>query len=113
MRALYYILLTLALLTTSAGCSGSHRSTPAETAAAVPQLPAPQFDADSALVYVGEQTGFGPRVPGSESHRKAVNYLTEKLKSFNPDTVILQRATVDMPDGKPAEITNICRQDCK
>ena len=36
---------------------------------AVPQVPVPAFNADSAFVFVKKQVDFGPRVPNTEAHR--------------------------------------------
>lgn len=43
---------------------------------------APAFDADSAYSYVAKQCEFGPRVPNSEAHRRAGDWMVEKLRQF-------------------------------
>ncbi len=42
----------------------------------------PAFSKDSAYVYIEKQVAFGPRVPGTESHKKTKDWLVRKLKSF-------------------------------
>ncbi len=51
---------------------------------------APQeFDGPGALGYIQTQVGFGPRIPGSESHRRMGNWLDSLLRQ-RADTVIVQ-----------------------
>lgn len=42
----------------------------------------PDFNSDSAFLYVKKQVEFGPRVPNSASHVACGNYLVSKLKEF-------------------------------
>lgn len=42
----------------------------------------PQFDADSAYLYVKNQVDFGPRVPNTKGHVACGNYLAKQLKDF-------------------------------
>ncbi|PSL02618.1 M28 family peptidase [Cecembia rubra] len=44
--------------------------------------PAPDFNADSAYVFIKKQVDFGPRVPNTEGHRKTREWLIEKFKSY-------------------------------
>lgn len=48
----------------------------------------PRFNRDSAYAYVEEQTEFGPRVPGTQAHEMAKDYIVKKLKSFGVNTVV-------------------------
>lgn len=59
----------------------------------------PEFNADSAYSYVRQQTSFGPRVPGSDAHARTVEWLTEKLRSFGADTVMIQTAEMASVNG--------------
>ncbi len=54
----------------------------------------PTFNGDSAYAYVEKQVAFGPRVTGSEAHKKAQQWFIEKLKSYG--------ATVKSQDFKAA-----------
>jgi len=47
-----------------------------------------QFSGDSALQYVIDQTEFGPRVPGSESHKKCLEYLKSTLERMGAEVTI-------------------------
>lgn len=52
-----------------------------------PQAIVPIFDADSAYSFVARQVAFGPRVPGTSTHRKCGDYLVDKLRSYGADVV--------------------------
>ena len=43
---------------------------------------APKFNADSAFLYVADQVDFGPRVPGSDEHRKCAIWIIDKLEDY-------------------------------
>lgn len=43
---------------------------------------APEFNSDSAYVFIQSQVDFGPRVPNTEGHRKTKDWLIEKFKSY-------------------------------
>lgn len=42
----------------------------------------PVFDGDKAFEELIRQVNFGPRVPGTESHKKTCSYLVAKLKQY-------------------------------
>jgi Zn-dependent M28 family amino/carboxypeptidase len=81
---------------------------------AVEQLPAveelavstPEFSADSAYLFVEKQVGFGPRVPGSEAHRRCGDYLVSELKRFGAE-VYVQEVTLTAYDGSRLPCRNI------
>ena len=72
----------------------------------IPTIARPNFSADSAYLYVQQQVDFGPRVPETEAHNKAVNWLTSKMSSF-ADTSIVQTGTGTMYNGKEIPVKNI------
>jgi len=49
-----------------------------------------EFDGPSAFRYVETQVGFGPRIPGTEPHRKMDAWLDSLLRA-RADTLIVQR----------------------
>jgi Zn-dependent M28 family amino/carboxypeptidase len=49
-----------------------------------------EFDGTSAFRYVETQVGFGPRIPGTEAHRKMAAWLDSLLRA-RADTLIVQR----------------------
>ena len=64
------------------------------------------FNADSAYAYVKHQVEFGPRVPGSEAHRRCGDWLSSKLREFGAD-VTEQTATLTAFDGTRLPMRNI------
>ena len=55
------------------------------------QSPPPrEFDGPSAFRYLETQVGFGPRVPGTEAHRRTAQWLDSLLRE-RADTVVAQR----------------------
>lgn len=64
------------------------------------------FSADSAYSYVARQVEFGPRVPGTEAHKRCGDWLTEKLRSFGAE-VTEQTATLTTFDGTKIPMRNI------
>lgn len=81
--------------------SGAQAAPKAEAA-----KPTAVFDADSALAYVEAQCAFGPRVPGSEAHRRCGDYLASKLRAHGA-TVTEQRMTLTTFDGTSIDCRNI------
>lgn len=79
------------------------------TAAAADDTPGtrPAFDTDSAMSYLRAQTLFGPRVPGTEAHRRCGDYLAATLRRLGADTVIEQRAEVTAWNGDRLPLRNI------
>ena len=64
------------------------------------------FCPDSAYSYVEKQVAFGPRVPGSEAHRRCGDWLTGKLREFGGE-VSEQTATLTTFDGTRIPMRNI------
>ncbi len=66
-----------------------------------------RFNSDSAYAYTARQVAFGPRVPGTEGSAACADYIISSLKSFNADTVTLQKAQVKAFNDDMLPITNI------
>ncbi len=66
----------------------------------------PDFNADSAFVYIKAQADMGPRVPGSKAHDNAVAYYEKQFKKFGAE-VIIQKGSVTTYDNKPWILKNI------
>ncbi len=58
----------------------------------------PNVNADSAYHFVQKQVDFGPRVPGTEAHKKCAEWFEQKLKSYTPN-VIVQEFTANYYHG--------------
>ena len=70
------------------------------------QVVVPKFEQDSAYQFIERQVAFGPRVPNTDGHRAARNYLIETLKSFGAN-VIAQDFTAKAYTGTVLNGTNI------
>ena len=72
----------------------------------IPAVEVPRFDADSAYAYVAHQVSFGYRVPGTEAHRAAAEWLAAKLQACGA-TVTRQEAVLTAWDGTRLPSCNI------
>lgn len=66
----------------------------------------PQFNADSAYLFIERQVALGPRVPGTQAHVQCGDYLVAKLKEFGA-VVVEQQADVTHYDGQNIRLRNI------
>ncbi len=77
----------------SAACPRSAgTAVPSSTAAQAsgkPKVARPAFDGERAYEYLKAQCAFGPRVPGTDAHRKCRDYLIAELKK-SADRVVTQ-----------------------
>lgn len=97
-------LSALLILTLSCNSQKSNgEQTQPEDTSAVEAAP---FDADSAYAYIERQVAFGPRVPGTEAHRRAGEWLISELNRHGAE-VIEQRATLTAFDGTRLPALNI------
>ncbi len=69
-------------------------------------LVVPQFNQDSAYVYVKKQADFGPRVPNTPEHAACAEWLVNKLKIYTKD-VIVQEAKARAYNGTVLNGKNI------
>ena len=65
-----------------------------------------EFDGDAALRYAQAQVDFGPRVPGSDAHRKAGDWIVAQMKQRGA-TVIEQTWTHVSKGGRKLPLRNI------
>jgi len=68
--------------------------------------PAPEIDGNAALAYARTQVEFGPRVPGTEGHRKTSAWLDSLLRA-RADTVVAQRWSHISNAGDTLPLTNL------
>ena len=64
-----------------------------------------EFDGSSAFHYLETQVGFGPRIPGTEAHRRMVGWLDSLLRQ-RADTVVVQSWTHVTAAGDSLPLTN-------
>lgn len=101
---LIYGVLSLTLLTACGQSKGSANTD--EQVVVTKSADTPDFQADSAYVYVENQVNFGPRVPNTPEHKSCADYLAGELKRFGAD-VKVQEMTVTAYDGTALEARNI------
>ncbi len=83
-----------------AACGGKPDAPPA------PPVVTTEFDGEAALRYAAAQVAFGPRVPGSDAHRKAGDWIVEQMKQRGA-TVVEQRWTHVTKAGRKLPLRNI------
>ena len=112
---MYYMqmrhILIGAMLTVAMACTGhgnrTASSAPGRNSSPTTSLDAVDFNADSAYSHVARQVEMGPRIPGTPSHGKCVEYIISHLQACSPDTIIVQQATVDNHRGGSVDVKNI------
>lgn len=95
-----------ALIVCLAACSTSGNTAngnPGNDTAAT--ITPPEFSGDSAYALVERQCDFGPRVPGTDAHRKCGDWIEATLAALC-DTAVTQQAQVTTFDGKKLDIRN-------
>lgn len=97
--------MTIILMCVTASCGNTKRNND-ENIDDGKTLPSVAFNADSAYSYVEKQVNFGPRVPGSKSHRLCGDWLVSKFKDFGM-TVVESDDEVVVCDGKTVRCRNI------
>jgi len=98
-------ILFLGLVTIGIGCT-TKDSSEQNTEQSTPMVAAPTFNADSAYDFVEKQVAFGPRVPNTQSHEQAGDYLVATLKQYG-FTVTEQKFVATTYDGKKLNARNI------
>lgn len=101
------IVYAASLLLAFASCSGRNSSAEASSASgSAPAAGVPAFSADSACKYLSRQVEFGPRVPNTEAHTLAADWLVSELKRHGAE-VTEQRADLRAFDGTILHARNI------
>jgi Zn-dependent M28 family amino/carboxypeptidase len=80
-----------------------------DTKIPVVEVKIPKFDENKAYEFVEEQIKFGPRVPNTDAHQKAKDWMVEQMESFGAD-VIKQGFEATAYTGEVLKGTNIIAQ---
>jgi len=75
----------------------------------IPQIAVPDFNADSAFLFVKKQVDFGPRVPNTPAHQKCAAWLVNEFKRYG-FTVIEQKMQAPYYKGGTFNGVNIIAQ---
>jgi glutaminyl-peptide cyclotransferase len=68
--------------------------------------PKTAFNGEQALIYAQTQVGFGPRVPGTDGHRRTGDWIVAQMRD-RADTVVEQRWTHVTQRGDSLPMRNI------
>ena len=105
----YFIIALSSIILLLGGCSSTSKSEKIAQDTDTVALAPVSFNADSAYAFVQRQCQFGPRVPGTDAHRRCGDYLVSTLKSYGT-TVIEQTGKVTTFDGVNLPLRNIIAQ---
>ena len=99
--------LIICLLSINWSCNNSDYSTEdVEKEEPKKNLTVPDFNADSAFLNVFKQVSYGPRIPGTDSHRQTGDYLINKLKDYGAE-ITEQVFEANTFDRSRVELRNI------
>ncbi len=98
----YRLILVLLLLV--AACNAAGGDAPALSRRA--GVERPEVRADRAFALLEQQVAFGPRIPGTEGHRRQLEWMVQYLGE-RADTVITQPFTHVTRRGERLELTNV------
>lgn len=70
------------------------------------EVDVPEFNADSSYFFVEKQVKFGPRIPNSQPHREAGDYLVSQFKKYGP-AVVEQEFVATTYDNQKLKLRNI------
>lgn len=73
----------------------------------VKTIQVPDFNSDSAYLFIKEQVDLGPRVPGTPAHAKCAELLSKRLRSYGFEVIIPAGQTVRTHDKKQFALKNI------
>ena len=102
----YILSIVLVLLVIFFGCKEDKKGVSNTTQTEKKQYKIPAFNGDSAYVFVKNQVDFGPRVPGTEAHKKAIEYFVKKFEGYGAK-VEKQNFKAKFVLGFEADATNI------
>ncbi len=102
------ILITFVIVSFFAACTNNNKSGVSNISESknLAQVSIPNFISDSSYRFVEEQLSFGPRVPGTASHKACANYLISKMNQW-ADTVIVQDFKTQLWDHSTTSGKNI------
>jgi len=75
----------------------------------IPQIAVPDFNSDSAFLFIKKQVDFGPRVPNTPAHKKCAAWLVSEFKRYG-FTVIEQKVQAPYYKGGTFNGVNIIAQ---
>lgn len=96
----------LALTSTLQSCDGGKTNDDEAVTDTIAKNKYPDFNQDSAFLFIKKQLDFGYRIPGTEAHKRCADWLYAKLKEYC-DTVYYQKGTAVTWDKKTIPVYNL------
>lgn len=106
MRILLVSFLFLFLISCNNQASKTNNSEAVDTSQVIEPTPSRVFNEDSAYLHVLNQVNFGPRVPGTKTHKQCFDYFVKVLRPL-ADTLYLQYSTTTTYDKKIIPVMNV------
>jgi glutaminyl-peptide cyclotransferase len=105
-RIFYFVTMLLSIVMIVVACKKDKKEVQSSSGQQKKQYNIPAFNGDSAFVFVKKQVDFGPRVPGTEAHKKAQQWFIEKFRSYGAE-VEVQKFDANFVLGFSAKSANI------
>lgn len=103
----FYIPIIATILLSMSSCNSNVKPDKQQSEnTEVKSVNVPQFNADSAYMFIQKQLSFGPRVPNTNAHRECGDWLVTTLKKYNA-TVTEQKTKLRAFDGTMLDARNI------
>ena len=78
-------LIVLLIFLIMISCGGNQqRSDQVVDNTVIKKIDVPEFNRDSAFLFVEKQVDFGPRVPNTKAHNECAKYLKKTLERYTP-----------------------------
>ena len=106
MRSTLIIPVSFAVLLSACGGQRQNEAKKEEPKKEEAKIVIPDFNADSAFLFVKQQVDFGPRVPNTPAHQKCSQFLYRKMKAYIPD-VTIQSGQIRAYNGTLLDFKNI------
>jgi Zn-dependent M28 family amino/carboxypeptidase len=106
MRIFFISVLIVFLISCKDKTSNANNTDGADTSQYVTPTVARIFNEDSAYLQVLNQVSFGPRVPGTKTHKQCFDYFVKVLRPL-ADTLYLQYSTAVTFDKKTIPVMNV------
>jgi len=106
MKNSFKLIMLAALFLTACNASDRPKTSENKKSGTTETVRIPDFNADSAYLYVKQQVDFGPRVPNSPAHEKCAAFLLQKLQKYCKD-VVIQKGQVKAFNGTILNFQNL------
>lgn len=105
-KYLLFLLICVGLISCQDPNNTSNPPATTTTQKPMPKIDYPSFDGEATKALIQKQVDFGPRVPGTPTHKACADWLEATLKQ-SADKVIVQKSEVTVYNGKQVPMYNI------